>query len=73
MFRRMETTELHEKMERLGWSQADLAKNTGSTPQTVNSWYKGKTPVPNPVAALVRYRLAVQRVMDNLGAIDALY
>lgn len=73
MFREMDNQELKDKLERLGWTQADLARNSGITVQTVNSWYKGKTAVPNPVAALMRYRLSVQRVIDNLGAVDALY
>jgi transcriptional regulator with XRE-family HTH domain len=73
MFREMKNEELVEKLERLGWTQIDLAKATGVTPQTVNSWHQGKSRVPNTVAAYVRHRLAVQRVIDNLGAVDALY
>ena len=43
----MDRTELKERLAALGWSQRELGRQLGKTPETINSWACGRSSVPD--------------------------
>jgi DNA-binding transcriptional regulator YiaG len=51
---RMSGTELKDIRERLGYTQAELAKEVGVKTDTVSKWEQGRRNIPAPVEKLLK-------------------
>lgn len=50
----MDATELREILDRMGWSQGDLARNAGRDPARTHKMARGLEPIDEPLAAWLR-------------------
>ncbi len=57
----MDGNQLNGIRERLGWTQAKLAKEVGVTVTTLARWERDEVPISEPAARLVRRILAEQK------------
>lgn len=42
----MKADEFKQRLDRIGWKQADFARASGITPASVSGWAKGHVPIP---------------------------
>lgn len=53
----MNSEELIEAIQWLGWNQKDCAKNLGVTEGAVSRWVHGKRKIPGPVDRLMKIKV----------------
>jgi transcriptional regulator with XRE-family HTH domain len=64
----MKPTELISAIKALHWTQAELARRTGISAQSVNAWATGSTPVPPWLPAYLGALLALRDAAISCGA-----
>lgn len=64
----MTSTQLLSALKALHWTQAELARRTGISTQSVNAWATGSTPVPPWLPAYLGALLALRDVAISCGA-----
>ncbi len=66
----MTKDELRSALDRLGWTQVDLALRLGYTGRAGQTWALGERPVPGPVALMLRLLIArpeLLQVIDGMA------
>lgn len=64
----MTHTQLLSTLKELHWSQAELARRTGISTQSVNAWANGGTPVPPWLPAYLEALIALRNAAISSGA-----
>jgi transcriptional regulator with XRE-family HTH domain len=64
----MTSAQLLSALKELRWSQAELARRTGISTQSVNAWATGGTPVPPWLPAYLAALLALRDAAISSGA-----
>lgn len=65
----MSREELRSALEKIGWTQVEVAERLGYTGRAGQTWALGERPVPGPVALILR--LLLERP-ELLQVVDAL-
>lgn len=55
-------------LKELHWSQAELGRRVGISPQSVNAWANGGTPVPAWLPAYLAALIAMRNAAISSGA-----
>lgn len=64
----MTPSEMISSLKELRWPQAELARRTGISTQSVNAWATGGTPVPPWLPAYLEALLALRSAAISSGA-----
>jgi transcriptional regulator with XRE-family HTH domain len=64
----MTPAQLLNALKELNWSQAELARRSGTSTQSVNAWAKGTTPAPTWLSAYLSSLVALRNAAISSGA-----